>query len=71
MTVIQTVQIFAKDAPPAPYVLRAPDGGWHFDCGNTVGWSCEFPEACACGHCLPSYEAVRQRVQLAFHESNE
>jgi hypothetical protein len=61
--ILQTVSIYAPNAPPAPYVIRADDGGWHFDCGNCVGWSGPFPPPCHCGHCLPGYEAVRRRVR--------
>jgi hypothetical protein len=67
--IIQTVQMFATNPPPAPYVVRAADGGWHFDCGNCVGWSGPFPKPCRCGHCLPTYEAVRRKARRLFGQT--
>lgn len=59
MTVLQTVQVFAPGSPKAPFVQRAAGGGWHYDCGNCAGWTLYYPKPCECGHCLPTYEAVR------------
>lgn len=57
--ILQTVQLFAAEHPPAPYIVRAPDGGWHFDCGNCSGWSLHYPSRCKCGHCKPEWEPLR------------
>jgi hypothetical protein len=62
--ILQTVSINAANPPPAPFVQRAPDGGWHFDCGNCVGWSFDVPKPCRCGLCHPMYESVRAAVAL-------
>jgi predicted NUDIX family NTP pyrophosphohydrolase len=64
LVILQTVELFAENPPPAPYVIRASDGGWHFDCGNRAGWSFDVPRRCRCGHCLPSFEVVRLAVWL-------
>jgi hypothetical protein len=64
--IIQTVKIYAENPPPAPYIVRAADGGWHFDCGNCVGWSGPFPRPCKCGHCFRGYEALRRRLGKLF-----
>lgn len=52
--ILQTVSIFppVEDRPAAPFIQRAADGGWHFDCGNAAGWSLDFPKPCTCGKCV-------------------
>jgi len=65
MTVLQTVRVFMNDPPPAPFVVFVDGDGWRFDCGNVVGWSFYFPKPCKCGHCRPTYEAVRRRALRA------